>query len=63
MLSALRLVFIALGGSFYCGADVNEAMAYEMVLNSTNECEYCALWCITLFAVCSLREKADNNCI
>jgi hypothetical protein len=54
MLSALILVFIALGGSIYCGADVNEAMAYEIVVISTNECEYrvsCGVSCYLLFAV------------
>jgi hypothetical protein len=47
-------MFIALGGSFYCGADVNEAMAYEIIFTSTNECEYCVpcgLSCYLPFAV------------
>jgi hypothetical protein len=47
-------VLAALGGRFCCGADVNEAMAYEIIFTSTNESEYCVpcgLSCYLQFTV------------
>jgi hypothetical protein len=41
MLSVLILALAVLGGHFCCGADMNEAMAYEIMFTSTNESEYC----------------------
>jgi len=34
-------VLAALGGSFCCGAEENEAMAYEIMFTCTNESESC----------------------
>jgi hypothetical protein len=54
MLSALILVLSALGGRFCCGAEVNEAMAYEIIFTSSDESEYCVhcgLWCYLQFTV------------
>lgn len=31
----------ALGGRYCCGADGNEAMAYEIMFTSSNESRYC----------------------